>query len=174
MSDHDLEVLNVLVVDDDRYMHSIVKSILNAMRIKNIRFCDNAADALLEMRQKMPDIVITDWKMEPLNGLDFVRQIRKGEGGPDPYVPTILLTGYTEHHRVTEARDAGVTEILAKPISIEKLHSRIVNIIDRPRPFIKTDHYFGPDRRRGGAAKNYTGPWRRSDDGVEDSDDDAE
>ena len=173
MSSYNLEVLNVLVVDDDRYMHLIIKAILSAMRIKNIRYCENASDAFVEMQQSMPDIVITDWKMEPLNGLDFVRQIRKGQDSPNPYVPTILLTGYTELHRVTEARDAGVTEILAKPVSIEKLHSRIVNIIEKPRSFIKTDDYFGPDRRRGGAAKNYTGPWRRSDDGVEDSNDDA-
>ncbi len=174
MQHYNLEVLNVLVVDDNRHMHSIVKAILNAMRIKNIRFCDNAADAFLEMQHWMPDIIITDWKMEPLDGLDFVRLIRKGEDSPNPYVPIILLSGYTELERVTQARDRGVTEILAKPISVEKLHSRIVNIIENPRPFIKTDHYFGPDRRRGGAAKNYTGPWRRSDDGVENSDDDAE
>ncbi len=43
------------------------------MRIKNIRLCDNAADAFVEMKQWMPDFIITDWKMEPLDGLDFVR-----------------------------------------------------------------------------------------------------
>ncbi len=73
MPKYNLEVLNILVVDDNRHMHSIVKAILNSMRIKNIRFCDNAADAFSEMKQWMPDIIITDWKMEPLDGLDFVR-----------------------------------------------------------------------------------------------------
>ncbi len=63
-----MEVLNVLVADDNRHMHSIVNAILNARRIKDIRFCDNAADAFLEMRQWVPDIIITDWKMEPLDG----------------------------------------------------------------------------------------------------------
>ncbi len=66
-----------------------------------------------------------------------------------------------------------MTEILAKPISIEALHSRIVNIIKEPRPFIKAKHYFGPDRRRGRRAKKYEGPHRREDDADEGSDDDA-
>lgn len=173
MPGYNLEVLNVLVVDDNRHMHSIVKAILNAMRIKNIRFCDDAADAFLEMRQWMPDIIITDRKMEPLDGLDFVRLIRKGQDSPNPYVPIILLTGYTELERITEARDAGVTEILAKPISIEALHSRIVSIIEKPRSFIKAKHYFGPDRRRGRRAERYERPHRRDDDADEVSDDDA-
>ncbi len=173
MQHYNLEVLNVLVVDDNRHMHSIVKAILNAMRIKNIRFCDNAADAFVEMQQWIPDIIITDWKMEPLDGLDFVRLIRKGQDSPNPYVPIILLTGHTELKRVVEARDTGVTEVLAKPISIEALHSRIVEIIERPRPFIKAKHYFGPDRRRGRRAERYEGPHRREDDADETSDDDA-
>ncbi len=173
MPKYNLEVLNILVVDDNRHMHSIVKAILNSMRIKNIRFCDNAAGAFSEMKQWMPDIIITDWKMEPLDGLDFVRLIRKGQDSPNPYLPIIMLTGYTELERVTEARDAGVTEILAKPISVEALHSRIVNIIEKPRPFIKAKHYFGPDRRRGRKADKYAELRRREDDAVEDSDDDA-
>ena len=173
MPDYNLEVLKLLVVDDNRHMHSIVKVILNSMRIKDIRFCDNAADAFLEMQQWMPDIIITDWKMDPLDGLDFVRLIRKGQDSPNPYVPVILLTGHTELERVTEARDAGVTEILAKPISIEAMHSRIVNIIEKPRSYIKAKHYFGPDRRRGRRATKYEGPQRRENDADENADDDA-
>ncbi len=107
MQSYNLEVLNVLVVDDNRHMHLIVKAILNAMRIKSIRFCDDAADAFLEMRQWIPDIIITDWKMEPLDGLDFVRLIRKGQDSPNPYVPIILLTGHTDLERVASTSVVG-------------------------------------------------------------------
>lgn len=158
MPGYNLEVLNVLVVDDNRHMHSIVKAILNAMRIKNIRFCDDAADAFLEMRQWMPDIIITDWKMEPLDGLDFVRLIRKGQDSPNPYVPIILLTGYTEAERITEARDAGVTEILAKPISIEALHSRIVSIIENPAPSSRPSTISVPTAGADGGRKDTKDP----------------
>ena len=163
MSSFNLEALSLLVVDDNKHMHMVVKAILNSMRIKNIRFSDNAADAFMEMRQWHPDIVITDWAMEPLDGLDFVRLVRKGADSPNPYVPIILLTGHTEMHRVLEARDAGVNEILAKPISIKSLYSRIVSIIETPRPFVKSKTYFGPCRRRY-QDPNYKGPERRSED----------
>lgn len=143
-----METLNILVVDDNKHMHMVVKAILNSMRVKNIRFSDNAADAFMEMRQWHPDIIVTDWAMEPLDGLDFVRLVRKGADSPNPYVPIILLTGHTEMHRVLEARDSGVNEILAKPISIKSLYSRLVSLIEEPRPFIKAKSYFGPCRRR--------------------------
>lgn len=155
-----LEALSILVVDDNKHMHSVVKAILNSMRIKNVRFSDNAADAFMEMRQWHPDIIITDWAMQPLDGLDFVRLVRKGADSPNPYVPIILLTGHTEMCRVIEARDTGVNEILAKPISIKSLYTRIASIVQSPRPFVKSKNYFGPCRRRG-TNLNYKGPERR-------------
>ena len=162
MSNLNFEALNILVVDDNTHMHVVVKAILNAMRIKNIRFSGDAADAFGEMRQFPPDIVITDWAMEPLDGLDFVRLVRKGGDSPNPYVPVILLTGHTEMHRVLEARDSGVNEILAKPISIKSLYSRISSIVENTRPFIRSPGYFGPCRRRYNDP-NYDGPERRRD-----------
>ncbi|MFQ5774305.1 MAG: response regulator [Kiloniellaceae bacterium] len=162
MPNLNLEALNILVVDDNKHMHMVVKGILNSMRVKNIRFSDNAADAFMEMRQWHPDIIITDWAMEPLDGLDFVRLVRRGADSPNPYIPIILLTGHTELHRVIEARDAGVNEVLAKPISIKSLYSRIVAIVEDPRPFVKSKSYFGPCRRRH-ANPNYGGPERRKE-----------
>ena len=157
-----LEALSILVVDDNKHMHMVVKAILNSMRIKSIRFSDNAADAFMELRNWHPDIVITDWAMEPLDGLDFVRLVRKGADSPNPYIPIILLTGHTEMHRVLEARDTGVNEILAKPIAIKSLYSRMVSIIENPRPFVKSKTYFGPCRRRINDP-SYAGPERRAD-----------
>ncbi len=161
MANFNLEALSILVVDDNKHMHMVVKAILNSMRVKNIRFSDNAADAFMEMRQWHPDIIITDWAMEPLDGLDFVRLVRKGADSPNPYVPIILLTGHTEMHRVLEARDSGVNEILAKPISIKSLYSRLGAIIENPRPFVKSKSYFGPCRRRYNDP-SYKGPERRA------------
>jgi DNA-binding response OmpR family regulator len=71
-----------------------------------------------------------------------------------------MLTGHSEKRRVTAARDAGVTEFLAKPISAKGLYERIVNVVASPRPFIKTATYFGPDRRRN-VSTSYVGPERR-------------
>jgi DNA-binding response OmpR family regulator len=71
-----------------------------------------------------------------------------------------MLTGHSEKKRVVAARDAGITEFMAKPISAKSLYQRIVNVVANPRPFIKTKTYFGPDRRRN-VNSNYVGAERR-------------
>lgn len=167
MSNVNLKALSILVDDDNKHMHMVVKAILNWMRVKNIRFSDNAANAFMAMRQRHADIIITDWAKEPLDGLDFVGLVRKRADSPNPYVPIILLAGHTEMHRVLEARDAGVNEILAKPISIKSLYSRFVSIIEQPRLLVKSRNYFGPCRRRH-ADPNDHGPERRKENIVSD------
>ena len=88
------------------------------------------------------DVIIVDWQ------LDFVRLVRTAKDSPNPYVSIIMPSGYTEYGRVIEARDAGANEFLAKPISAKALYQRFAAIIDNPRLFIRTKHYFRPDRRR--------------------------
>ena len=101
-----------------------------------------------------------DWAMPIFDGLELTQMIRQPGANANPYVPIIMMSGHSEKKRVMAARDAGVTEFLAKPVSAKALHQRILNIVANPRPFIKTKTYFGPDRRRG-ATSNYTGPERR-------------
>ncbi len=95
-----------------------------------------------------------------MDGLEFVRLVRTDTESPNPFVPVIMLTAHTEAKRVVEARDAGVTEFLAKPISAHQLYSRILAVIERPRPFIRAKAYVGPERRRRQDPKR-KGPERR-------------
>jgi len=163
MVDYSLERLNLLVVDDNKHMRALVKSILHALGVRSVKEAIDGADAFKELRHFPADLIICDWNMEPLDGLDFVRLVRTGGDSPNPYVPIIMLTGHTEMNRVIEARDSGVHEFLAKPISAKKLYSRIKAIIEHDRKFIKAGRYFGPDRRRK-ADPNYSGPDRRNED----------
>jgi CheY-like chemotaxis protein len=125
-----LQHLSVLVVDDNRHMLNLVKTILHAIGIKNVRLATDAAEAFNEIKHSPVDIIITDWNMAPLDGLDFVRLIRKGSDSPNPNIPIIMLTGHTEMRLVLEARREGVNEVLAKPVSIEAIYSRIRAITD--------------------------------------------
>lgn len=159
MQTYNLERVNILVVDDNKHMHLLLKEVLRALGVRNVRTSDDAADAFKEMKVFPADIVICDWSMQPLDGLDFVRLVRTGTDSPNPTVPIIMLTGHTEMHRVTEARDIGVNEFLSKPVSAEGLYKRIASIVEHPRKFIRSPRYTGPDRRR---HKNYfEGPERR-------------
>ncbi|MEX1206286.1 MAG: response regulator [Dongiaceae bacterium] len=130
----DLSRLNVLVVDDNRNMLHLMRTVLNGLRIKNIRAVSDAAEAFKEMRHFPADVVFVDWMMEPLDGCDFTRLVRTAKDSPNPNVPIIMLTGHTEEWRVIQARDVGVTQFLAKPVSARALYTRIVSVIENPLP----------------------------------------
>lgn len=169
---YDFSKLQCLVVDDNRHMRVLVKTILHSLGVKITREAEDGADAIKELSTFPADFAIVDWMMDPLDGIDFVRLVRNASDSPNPYLPIIMLTGHTETQRIIDARDAGVTEFLAKPISAKGLFQRIVEIIERPRPFVRTANYFGPNRRRNKDAAKYRGPERRK--GENDNKDDGE
>ncbi len=166
MDAYNLERLNFLVVDDNRHMRSLVRSILHALGARHIEEATDGADAYARLGAYAADISICDWEMSPMDGLEFVRLVRTDTDSPDPFVPVIMLTAHTEAKRVVEARDAGVTEFLAKPISADQLYSRIRAIIKRPRQFVRAKSYVGPDRRRR-QDPDFEGPERRPQDTAE-------
>ena len=158
-----LQDVKILIVDDLPPMLSLTKSILKIFGFNNIIGAVNGDDAFKEFVSGKPDLVITDWLKEPATGLEFIQKIRKDPDSPNPFVPVILMTGYTSIPRVEKARDYGVTEFLMKPFSARDLYSRIVQIIEKPRPFVEAQNFFGPDRRRRKNAP-YSGATKRSED----------
>ena len=143
-----LKDVKFLVVDDQPAIREIVTHILRAAGARSIDYATDGASALDAVREKRPDIVIADVHMTGMDGLDFVRILRGASDSPNPYLPVIMLTAHTDAVRVAEARDAGVTEFASKPISAANLIQRINAVILKPRPFVRTDGYFGPCRRR--------------------------
>ena len=169
MSGAGFENLKALIVEDNAHMRSLLRALLNSIGIKDISEAAHGGTAVEILRERKCDLVLTDLAMKPMDGLEFTRHVRGSEQSPNPFVPIIMITGHTERHRVEAARDAGVTEFLAKPITAANLFARIAEIVERPRAFVKCDSYFGPDRRRR-TIEDYAGPWRRADDFQDDVD----
>jgi two-component system, chemotaxis family, chemotaxis protein CheY len=163
MSQAAFEHLKALVIEDNPHMRTLLRSLLHALGIKNVFEADDGLAGYAELRNRKPDFVLSDLSMKPVDGIDFTRMVRTEKDSPNPYIPIIMVTGHTERARIEAARDAGVTEIVAKPITAQNLLLRVAEIVQRPRPFIRCDGYFGPDRRRH-TNEDYTGPWRRKDD----------
>ncbi len=159
--------IRVLVVDDNAHMRMLLRSLLQALGVQQVFEAPDGGQAFAMMRDVKPDFVFSDLTMQPVDGIEFTRMVRTRKDSPNPFVPIIMVTGHTERSRVESARDAGVTEFLAKPITAQKLTSRIAEIVERPRPFVRCETYVGPDRRRR-KAEDYEGPWRRRDDKSED------
>ena len=158
-----LNALQVLLVDDNQHMRAITSAILQSAGIRRIREVADGGAALDAMRDQAIDLAIVDFNMLPLDGVEFTRLVRTSPTTTNPYLPIIMMTGHSEKSRVYEARDAGVTEFVVKPITAKAILDRIQAVIMRPRDFVKHESYFGPDRRRTNTA-NYTGPLRRSGD----------
>ena len=163
-----LESVSFLIVDPNAFMRSLIKNVLHVFSADKFIEANDGADAFKAMLNLVPDIIITEWMMDPLDGLDFTRLVRTGKDSPNPFVPIIMMTAYSEKQRVVEARDAGITEFMAKPLSAKTLMARVNAVIEHPRPFIRSKRYFGPDRRRRRSSE-YTGPERRQS--VEDGGD---
>jgi len=144
-------------------MRILLRTLLKAFGINDIRECAEGSAALEALAFKMPDFVVVDLAMAPMDGLQFTRAVRSSENEMLSVLPIIMCTGYTERRRVEAARDAGVTEIVAKPVAPAKLFKRIEEIVLRPRPIVRTPTYNGPSRRRHNSP-DYLGPWRRQDD----------
>jgi len=157
------ELLKVLLVDDNHHMRVLLAEILRAIGVKNILEANDGAEGLQMMRNHAVDIVMTDLSMQPLDGIDFVRLLRNSPDSPNQMAPVIMITGHSTQRRVNEARNAGVNEFLAKPLTARGVIERISQIVDHPRPYVRTQDYFGPDRRRR-PTPGYTGPFRRSTD----------
>ncbi len=143
-----LKHLHVLIVDDNSHMRAITASVLRSVGIVNIHEAPNGAAAMERLRQHAIDLVFVDLRMDVLDGLEFTRMVRNDPTSANPYLPIIMMTGHSEAARVIQARDAGVTEFLAKPINARAVVDRLNSVIVKARPFIKTDGFFGPDRRR--------------------------
>ncbi|HEX4302469.1 MAG TPA: response regulator [Rhizomicrobium sp.] len=161
MSGYRFDRLKVLVVDDNQHMRKLVVAILQAFGVVQIFEAADGNRAWTTLREANPDVVILDWMMEGLSGIDVVKMVRTSPQTPNPFVPIIMLTGYTQIDHVRQARDAGVNEFLAKPVSVKAVMSRLVSVIEHPRPYVRTKAYFGPCRRRRGK-EEYRGPERRA------------
>ncbi len=86
--------------------------------------------------------------MPPINGVEFTRRVRASTERSIKFLPIIMLTAHADKRRVLLARDAGVTEFLAKPFTPHALYTHIASIVEHPRSFIECDAFFDPDRRR--------------------------
>lgn len=155
--------VSILIVEDNLPMLNLVKSILQTFGVTKIYGAKNGEEGFDKFCKNNPDIVISDWMMAPMDGIKLTQMIRQNPKSPNPLVPIILITGYSEKRRVIKARDVGITEFMVKPFNARDLYRRLVQIIEKPRQFVRTENFFGPDRRRS-RTESYNGPKRRADD----------
>ncbi|MBV1901095.1 MAG: response regulator [Kordiimonadaceae bacterium] len=158
MSNYDFDRVNILLAEDSQFIRSLLVNSLKVLGVGNVYPVEHGGDAItfLQRVKNEPmkigvqniDIVISNWDMHPIDGMMFLRWVRRHKDSPNRFVPFVMITSYTEPERIKQAREMGVSDILAKPFTIKNIGEKLVSIIERPRQFVHTSEFFGPDRRR--------------------------
>lgn len=148
------------MVEDSKYMRNLLRGLLMSYGIGEVLEAADGAEALKIVMATPPDAIVCDLQMTPMNGLEFVDLLRKAENSPNRFMPVVMITANPSRETVAAARDVGVSEFLAKPITAESLLKRLLAAV-KPRAFVETRKYFGPDRRRKDTAE-FPGPERRT------------
>ena len=158
---YDISGLTVLILEQQSLMRDLMKQVFREFKVKNVHITDDIDAAFQIFCEADIDLILTDWS-HGIDGMAFLKNVRLHDDSPNPYVPVIVVTANTEIDHVFVARDTGMSEYLAKPVSANLIYSWICATIDSTRPFVRAGGFFGPDRRRRRSA--YQGNDRRTND----------
>lgn len=119
------EQLDVVVIDDSKTMQGIIRSMLNAMKVRRIRLFDSTEAALHAMLNEPPNLIICEWRAGLVSGHQLLHMVRARFMEPLCYVPVIILTATPTRAIIDKAMAAGANLIVVKPISPAVLQERI-------------------------------------------------
>lgn len=139
----------ILVAEGDRGLRRTLRDVLMGMGFPSIILAANSAETMRQIVEQRPSVILLDHKLPGTgqsggDGLTLTRRLRRDN---DP-LPIILMTSSPDLGLVAAARDAGVNEIVRKPLSMEGLVLRLMHVLQVPRRFIRSSSFVGPDRRR--------------------------
>lgn len=148
MSGDGFAKLHVMVADDHPHARKILVAILRTIGVRRITEVDDGAHALEAFKFSPADIVFTDLRMAGVDGFELIRFLRDERANDSCYVPIIVVSAQTSLTAINQARNLGATEFIGKPLTATAVIQRLRVCIENPRPFIRSKHFFGPDRRR--------------------------
>ena len=143
-----IQGLNILIVDSNAYMRRMTRMMLMNLGAKSVMEAIDGLAALEAIRSCDPDVMLLDWDMPVLNGMEVMRIVRSPGVFPRPNLPIIMLTYRSHRSAVVEALANGAHEFLLKPTSPKALCDRLMSIVGKPRPMVKLGKYYVPEPRR--------------------------
>ena len=144
----DFARLRVLVVENHALMRRLLGEMLWGFGIQHVRFARDVPDSIEFIYGEPFDLVILDFFLDELDGADFAKFVRFDDSCINRQVPILLITATPDHRKVAKVLDAGIDAMLAKPIAAKDLFDRIRAMLANPQPFVITNEYVGPARRR--------------------------
>jgi two-component system chemotaxis response regulator CheY len=119
--------MNVLIVDDYKTMLRIIRNLLKQIDFNNVEEASDGAEALGKLRQGNFGLVISDWNMQPMTGMELLQEVR--QDGRLKGLPFIMITAESKTENVVAAKQAGVSNYIVKPFNAETLKEKIEKVL---------------------------------------------
>lgn len=142
-----IQGLNILVVDSNAYMRRMTRTMLTNLGAKSVLEAADGLSALETIRSCDPDVMLIDWDMPVLSGMEVMRIVRSPGLFPRPDIPVIMLTSRAHRPHVVEAMRTGVHEFLIKPTSPKALRERLMTTMLKPRRMLRIGEFYVPEPR---------------------------
>jgi two-component system phosphate regulon response regulator PhoB len=131
-----MEDVDAVVVEDSKPMQTILRSILLSFKVARVRVFDAVDEALEASLAEPPNVILTDWRMTPTSGYQFLRLVRHRHMEPLCFVPILFITAHGTRPLVDKALRAGAHHVLVKPVSPSTLYKRIEWLLRDDRPMV--------------------------------------
>ncbi len=119
--------MQILVVDDYQTMRRITGNYLRQLEFANIDEASDGGDALTKLRQKKYQLIISDWNMQPMTGIQLLQQVRAT--AELKHIPFIMVTAENKRENVIAAKEAGVSNYIVKPFTVETLKGKLASVL---------------------------------------------
>lgn len=117
----------ILIVDDYRTMLKIIRNLLKQLGFTNVEEATDGVEALGKLREGEFDLVISDWNMEPMTGLQLLKEVRADDRLRA--VPFIIITAESKIENVVAAKEAGVSNYIVKPFNAATLKAKLTSVL---------------------------------------------
>ena len=119
--------MSILIVDDYKTMLRIIRNLLRQLNFTNVEEAMDGTEALHLLGQKDIQLIISDWNMEPMTGLQLLREVRKND--KFKHIPFIMITAESKAENVVAAKQAGVSNYIVKPFNAETLKAKLSSVL---------------------------------------------
>ena len=119
--------MKIMIVDDYSTMLRIIRNLLRQLDFNNVDEANNGADALQKLKESPFNLIISDWNMEPMTGLELLKSVRAD--AKLKHIPFIMITAESKTENVVLAKQAGVSNYIVKPFNAETLKTKMASVI---------------------------------------------
>ncbi len=121
------KAMPILIVDDYKTMLRIIRNLLKQLDFLNVDDATDGSAALQKLREKNYGLVISDWNMEPMTGIQLLKEVRSDDKLSK--IPFIMITAESKTENVVIAKESGVSNYIVKPFNAATLKSKLAGVL---------------------------------------------